>query len=160
MAYTATNTTTTSATLSPSPDTLTTDLSFETNHNSVMMACSNFSQTLFTSLQFYLNKNQACHSLNAQSTLTFRHCHTVNQLTLGKSNLTLQQPLSSTNFQPAYSRICLAARHSYPQQQAKADVEPSIQKYVSLGYPEQALRAKASQMLRRTRWLALVSSLI
>ena len=62
------------------------------------------------------------------------------------------QPTSTWQFQPyssaaskqhklsaAYSRICLAARHSrsHPQQQAKADVESLIQKDVSLGYPEQ-----------------------
>ena len=74
------------------------------------------------------------------------------------------QPTNSWQFEPyssaalkqhklsaAYSRMCLAARDGYPEQQAKADVESLIQKYVSLGYPEQPLRAKASQILRRTR---------
>ena len=107
-------------TVSTPPDTLTTDLSFQTNHNIFMMACSNFSQTLFTSLQFYLNKNQTCHPLDAQSTLTLRHCHTFNQLALGNSNLTPQQRRSSTNFQQhtaafAWQHDTAAATHNNKQ---------------------------------------------
>ena len=49
----------------------------------------------------------------------------------------------------AYSRICLAARHSYPHHQAKRDIESLIQTYISIGYPEQPLRTMASRMLRR-----------
>jgi hypothetical protein len=52
----------------------------------------------------------------------------------------------------------LAARHSYPRKQAKHDVESLIRRYVSLGYPEKPLRAKASQMLRHICWLVLWSS--
>ena len=81
------------------------------------------------------------------------------------------QPTNTWQFQPfasaaskqhklsaAFSRICLAARHSYPRKQAKHDVESLIRRYVSLGYPEKPLRAKASQMLRHICWLVLWSS--
>ena len=47
----------------------------------------------------------------------------------------------------AYSRICLAARHSHPYKQAQHDVEFLIQSYVSLGYPYKPLRAMAARML-------------
>ena len=80
-----------------------------------------------------------------------------------RQTLSCIQPTNTWQFQPfasaaskqhklslsaAFSRICLAARHSYPRKQAKHDVESLIRRYVSLGYPEKPLRAKASQMLR------------
>ena len=78
-----------------------------------------------------------------------------------RQTLSYIQPTNTWQFQPfasaaskqhklsaAFSRICLAARHSYPRKQAKHDVESLIRRYVSLGYPEKPLRAKASQMLR------------
>jgi len=80
-----------------------------------------------------------------------------------RQTLSYIQPTNTWQFQPfasaaskqhklsaAFSRICLAARHSYPRKQAKDDVESLIRRYVSLGYPEKVLRAKASQMLRHT----------
>ena len=51
----------------------------------------------------------------------------------------------------AYSRICLAARHSHPYKQAQHDVEFLIQSYVSLGYPYKPLRAMAARMLSTRR---------
>lgn len=51
----------------------------------------------------------------------------------------------------AYSRICLAARHSHSYKQAQHDVEFKIQSYVSLGYRYKPLRAMAARMLSTRR---------
>ena len=124
-------------------DTLTTDLFSSTNHNNAVQTSSTFSQTLSMNLQFYLNKNQTYPFLVAQSILIVRHYLAYNQPSASAASKQHKLSLSA-----AFSRICLAARHSYPRKQAKHDVESLIRRYVSLGYPEKPLRAKASQMLR------------
>ena len=101
-------------------------------------------------LQFYLNKNQTYPFLVAQSILIVRHYLAYNQPSASAASKQHKLSLSA-----AFSRICLAARHSYPRKQAKHDVESLIRRYVSLGYPEKPLRAKASQMLRHIYWLVL-----
>ena len=97
--------------------------------------------------------------LEQEPDLSFLGC----TIDLDRQTLSYIQPTNTWQFQPfasaaskqhklsaAFSRICLAARHSYPRKQAKDDVESLIRRYVSLGYPEKALRATASQMLRHT----------
>ena len=83
---------------------------------------------------------------------------------LHKHTLSYNQPGNTWQFQSlgsaactqhklsaAYSRICLAARHSHPYEQAHRDVESLIQSYVSLGYPYKQLRAMAARILSTRR---------
>ena len=91
----------------------------------------------------------------------YRHEPTID---LQKHTLSYIQPNNAWQFQSfgsaastqhklsaAYSRICLAARHSHPYKQAQHDVEFLIQSYVSLGYPYKPLRAMAARMLSTRR---------
>ena len=92
------------------------------------------------------------HSTDMNPLLTYKniHCLTFNQTMLGSFNLLALQ-LPHNKLSAAYSRICLAARHSHPYKQAQHDVEFLIQSYVSLGYPYKPLRAMAARMLSTRR---------
>ena len=82
--------------------------------------------------------------------------------------LSCQQPPASFQFRPFRSagteahklsavaaRICLASRYSFPDQQARSDVEQLVKSYLEYDYPATKLQQLASKFLHFTNKLLL-----
>ena len=74
--------------------------------------------------------------------------------------LSFQQPAASCQFRPfrsagteahklsaAAARICLASRYSFPDQQARSDVQQLVKSYLEYDYPATKLRQQATKLL-------------
>ena len=75
--------------------------------------------------------------------------------------LSFQQPAASFQFRPfrsagteahklsaAAARICLASRYSFPEQQARSDVQQLVKSYLEYDYPATKLQQLANKFLQ------------
>ena len=115
-------------------DTLTAGWSFLTTNSNTTLPCNNSLQIHVTNHRYFLSQNLTLRFLVVLSILKTRHFSTFNQPTTWQFQPYTSAASKQHKLSAAYSRMYLAARHSFPKQQARQDVESVIQKYVSLGW--------------------------